>query len=208
LEHLHQVNKVNQPMNKGISQEKLAEMLGINKASIANYETGRRSLTIDKLEELLKCLDTTITDFFCSDKMENLIDTNKTLKNIPIITKISVEKNYNSSEYLKLPISIAQKVDFATFMLDDSMEPEIKDFDLLFVQDTQFLENGAMGIFFLNENIYCKRFFKNPIENKITLKSINPKYKPINIQDNDNFKIIGKNQFEKGRFACDYGGYL
>jgi len=33
-------------------------------------------------------------------------------------------------------------------MLDDSMEPEIKDFDLLFVQDTQFLKNDAMGIFF------------------------------------------------------------
>ncbi len=135
-------------MNKGISQEKLAEMLGINKASIANYETGRRSLTIDKLEELLKCLDTTIADFFYPDKTENLIDVNKTLKNIPIITKIGIEKNYNFSECLKLPMSIAQKVDFVTFMLDDSMEPEIKDFDLLFVQDTQFLENRAIGIFF------------------------------------------------------------
>lgn len=134
-------------MNKGISQEKLAEMLGINKASIANYETDRRTLTIDKLEELLKCLDTTITDFF-SNKNEKLFDVNKTLKNIPIITKINIEKNYSSSEYLELPTSIAQKVDFATFMLDDSMEPEIKDFDLLFVQDTQFLENDAMGIFF------------------------------------------------------------
>ena len=137
-------------------------------------------------------MDTTIADFFYPDKTENLIDVNKTLKNIPIITKIGIEKNYNSSEYLKLPMSIAQKVDFATFMLDDSMEPEIKDFDLLFVQDTQFLENGAMEIFFLNGNIYCKKFFKNPIENKITLKSINPKYKTINIQNNDNFRIIGK----------------
>ena len=89
-------------------------------------------------------------------------------------------------------MSIAQKVDFVTFMLDDSMESEIKAFDLLFVQDTQFLENRAIGIFFLNGNIYCKKFLKNPIENKITLKSINPKYKTINIQNNDNFKIIGR----------------
>ncbi len=135
-------------MNKGISQEKLAEMLGINKASIANYETGKRSLTIDKLEELLKCLETTIADFFYPDKTENLIDVNKTLKNIPIITKIGIEKNYNSSEYLKLPMSIAQKVDFATFMLDDSMEPEIKDFDLLFFKIHNFLKMELWGFFF------------------------------------------------------------
>lgn len=179
-------------VSKGISQEKLAEMLGINKASIANYESGRRTLTVEKLEELLRHLNTTIIEFFCSEKTEELVNKNKTLKTIPIITKINTEKDNSSTEYLKLPVSIAQKVDFATFMTDDSMEPEIKDFNLLLIQDTQFIENGALGIFFLNENIYCRKFFENPIKNKITLKSINSKYESIVIQDNDNFKIIGK----------------
>ena len=44
-------------VKKNISQEDLANILSVNRATIANYESGRRALTIDKLEELLKNIE-------------------------------------------------------------------------------------------------------------------------------------------------------
>ena len=183
-------------IKKNISQEDLANILSVNRATIANYESGRRALTIDKLEELLNALDTSLADFFNSNNLEKTEVKPQELKKIPILSDVSAgygkEALEDATHWIKLPTSIARNATFGTFVAGDSMEPKINDGDLLLVQDTPQLDSGEIGVFLLNEKVYCKRFHYNPITKEIVLKSLNTNYKPMYINKDDDFRIVGK----------------
>ena len=148
-------------IKKNISQEDLANILSVNRATIANYESGRRALTIDKLEELLDALDTNLADFFNSNNLEKTDLRPEELRKIPILSDVSAgygkEALEEATHWIKLPASIARNAAFGTFVAGDSMEPKINDGDLLLVQDTPQLDSGEIGVFLLNEKVYCKR---------------------------------------------------
>ena len=183
-------------IKKNISQEDLANILSVNRATIANYESGRRALTIDKLEELLDALDTSLADFFNSNNLEKTDLRPEELRKIPILSDVSAgygkEALEEATYWIKLPASIARNAAFGTFVAGDSMEPKINDGDLLLVQDTPQLDSGEIGVFLLNEKVYCKRFHYNPITKTLVLKSLNSNYDPIPINENDDFRIVGK----------------
>lgn len=183
-------------IKKNISQEDLANILSVNRATIANYESGRRALTIDKLEELLDALDTSLADFFNSNNLEKTDLRPEDLRKIPILSDVSAgygkEALEEATHWIKLPASIARNATFGTFVAGDSMEPKINDGDLLLVQDTPQLDSGEIGVFLLNEKVYCKRFHYNPITKTLVLKSLNSNYDPIPINENDDFRIVGK----------------
>ncbi|WP_336154506.1 XRE family transcriptional regulator [Fusobacterium polymorphum] len=183
-------------IKKNISQEGLANILSVNRATIANYESGRRALTIDKLEELLDALDTSLADFFNSNNLEKTDLRPEELRKIPILSDVSAgygkEALEEATHWIKLPASIARNAAFGTFVAGDSMEPKINDGDLLLVQDTPQLDSGEIGVFLLNEKVYCKRFHYNPITKNLVLKSLNSNYDPIPINENDDFRIVGK----------------
>ena len=183
-------------IKKNISQEDLANILSVNRATIANYESGRRALTIDKLEELLNALDTSLADFFNSNNLAKTEVQPQELRKIPILSDVSAgygkEALEDATHWIKLPTSIARNATFGTFVAGDSMEPKINDGDLLLVQDTPQLDSGEIGVFLLNEKVYCKRFHYNPITKELVLKSLNTIYKPMHIDRDDDFRIIGK----------------
>ena len=183
-------------VKKNISQEDLANLLSVNRATIANYESGRRALTIDKLEELLDALDTSLADFFNSNNLEKTDLRPEELRKIPILSDVSAgygkEALEEATHWIKLPASIARNAAFGTFVAGDSMEPKINDGDLLLVQDIPQLDSGEIGVFLLNEKVYCKRFHYNPITKEMVLKSLNTNYDPIYIAKDDDFRIVGK----------------
>ena len=74
------------------------------------------------------------------------------------------------------------------------METKILENDLILIHQTNTLNNGNIGLFKIEEEILCRKFFSNPITKEIVLKSLNKKYDPIYIdKDNkDNFSILGK----------------
>ena len=183
-------------VKKNISQEDLANILSVNRATIANYESGRRALTIDKLEELLNALDTSLADFFNSNNLEKTEVKPQELRKMPILSDVSAgygkEALEEATHWIKLPASIARNATFGTFVAGDSMEPKINDGDLLLVQDTPQLDSGEIGVFLLNERVYCKRFHYNPLTKELVLKLLNTIYKPMHIDRDDDFRIIGK----------------
>ena len=183
-------------VKKELSQEELASLLSVNRATIANYESGRRTLTIDKLEEILEALNTNLTDFFNSNNLETKKIKSEEQKRIPILSDVSAgygkEALEEATHWIKLPSVIAKNADFGTFVSGDSMEPKINDGDLLLVQNIPQLDSGEIGIFLLNEKVYCKRFHYNPITKEMVLKSLNTNYDPIYIAKDDDFRIVGK----------------
>lgn len=47
-----------------MTQQKLAEEIGVTAESVCQYESGKRSPSVDKLPLLAKALECEITDFF------------------------------------------------------------------------------------------------------------------------------------------------
>ena len=129
------------------------------------------------------------------DEFKEVKTNNSTIK-IPIISKASAGLGvYGRDEildWLEVSKSIAKNATFATFIDGDSMEPSIHDDDLVLVQEVSMLDSGEIGIFFLNDDIYCKKFQYNEFTKDIILKSINPKYKPKEVTSEDDFRIIGR----------------
>jgi SOS-response transcriptional repressor LexA len=85
---------------------------------------------------------------------------------------------------------VPPKADFGVYLDGDSMEPRFKNEQLVWIEKTDALESGEIGLFYYDG----KTFFKKLL-NKDTgtfLVSLNPKYKPIPVTDLNNLKIFGR----------------
>lgn len=54
-------------LQKGISQEKLANIAGVDRTYMTQVENGKRNLTIEKIRQICKGLNISLSDFFNSD---------------------------------------------------------------------------------------------------------------------------------------------
>jgi len=79
---------------------------------------------------------------------------------------------------------------FALQVSGDSMvDVGIIDNDIVVVRKQESAEPGSIVVAMLNNEATIKRLFKK--KNKIELHSENPKYKPILVEPEDEFRIIG-----------------
>lgn len=75
---------------------------------------------------------------------------------------------------------VAPEADFGVRIQGDSMEPQYIDGQILWVQQTEEIAHGEIGIFYLDGNAYCKKL--NCGRDGFSLVSLNPKYDPIRIR--------------------------
>lgn len=80
--------------------------------------------------------------------------------------------------------------DFGIRISGDSMEPRFVNGQIVWVQKQDTLNNGEIGIFFLDGNAYCKKLQDD--EKGLYLISLNNTYEPIAVTENQTFKIFGK----------------
>ena len=80
--------------------------------------------------------------------------------------------------------------DFGIRISGDSMEPRFINGQIVWVKQQETLLNGEIGIFYLDGNAYCKKI-KDDKEG-LFLISLNSKYNPIPVTDNNSFKVFGK----------------
>ena len=85
---------------------------------------------------------------------------------------------------------IPEESTFGVHVSGDSMEPRYHDRDLIWVEQTEQLEDGEIGIFYLDGNAYVKKFQNN--RKGTYLISLNKKYAPIPVTENSSFKIFGR----------------
>lgn len=72
----------------------------------------------------------------------------------------------------------------------DSMEPKIHDGSLAFIRVSTDYDNGKIYVVDADGKVYIKQvYFDN---REIVLKSINPSYEDIHIEDLDTFRVIGE----------------
>ena len=85
---------------------------------------------------------------------------------------------------------IPEEASFGVYVSEDSMEPRYHNEELIWIEQTEQLEDGEIGIFYLDGNAYVKKFQNN--ENGTYLVSLNKKYDPIPVTENNSFKIFGR----------------
>ena len=79
---------------------------------------------------------------------------------------------------------------FGVHVSGDSMEPKYHNEDLIWIEQTEQLDDGEIGIFFLDGNAYVKKFQNNRLGTYLI--SLNKKYNPIPVTENSSFKIFGR----------------
>lgn len=91
-------------------------------------------------------------------------------------------------ETIQLPVKV--DADFVCPIYGDSMEPDYKSGDYVFVKLTVELPSGTVGVFDYEGEAYIKQLIIE--KDKAYLRSFNKKYKDIPINSGSDFRIIGK----------------
>lgn len=117
-------------------------------------------------------------------------------KTIPILGMVAAGKPIEAINNQLGNINTTLNVDFALIVSGNSMYPLIKDGEHVLVKKCEELENNDIGVFYLNNSVTCKKWFKN--DKMIKLISINPAYEDYSFilsepqNENLDFKIEGK----------------
>ena len=96
---------------------------------------------------------------------------------------------------LELSPMVPDNADFGIRIHGDSMNPLLENGDIVWVRRTSELQEGDIGIFYLDGEAYCKKLHftkNNKKESQLQLVSLNPAYKPIDVSENSDFRIYGR----------------
>ena len=97
------------------------------------------------------------------------------------------EENF---ETLEITEPVPKKADFGIYITGDSMEPRFRDGELVWIERTDHLSSGDIGLFFLDGMTYIKKYIEK--SSGIFLVSLNPKYRPVEVGEYSTFKIFGR----------------
>ena len=98
----------------------------------------------------------------------------------------------DSDEYEPMTVGseVPEVADFGVRVSGDSMLPRFLNSQIVWVEKTLELNHGEYGIFYLNGNAFIKKLQNNV--DGLALISLNTKYAPIVIREDDDFRIFGR----------------
>ena len=80
--------------------------------------------------------------------------------------------------------------DIALKVNGDSMEPLFKNGQIIFIGKSHTIKDGQIGVFIINGDAYVKKVYVE--DNRLTLVSLNKKYKDLYFYDNESVRLVGK----------------
>lgn len=160
--------------NKGMSQDDLAEKLGINRVSVSHYEKGKNSPTHANLLKLSAILGVQLLD-------ECAIIT----KFIPLIGLAScgIPKDYNLTDYENIPIDsrIYRDGMYAVEAEGDSMSGKIDHGNIVYCSPNEDIQNGNIVHYMYNGESGIKKYKINEELDIVSLIPLNSEYDIVTI---------------------------
>ena len=98
------------------------------------------------------------------------------------------EENFELQEFPEA--EVPKNADFCLHIDGDSMEPDFKDGDRVWIHQTEDLQSGDIGLFYLDGMTFFKKLVMD--SSGTFLVSLNKKYPPRQVQEFNSFKIFGK----------------
>jgi repressor LexA len=147
-----------------LSQEELGARLGVNKAAVQKWESGRveniKRKTIQKLSGLFGITPSEVMGF--GESYEKILN-KLPLYNIPVSAG-NGEWLSEGHEYELISLeNVPPEADFCLKVHGDSMEPMYSDGDIVFIKSNVIVESGQIGIFYLNNEGYLKMLQGNKL---------------------------------------------
>ena len=139
----------------------------------------------------------TIVDYLLNEEYARVLTSSKK-KNRPRLMYInsysfpvsagvgSFVENETPEQILVPECPEAEEADYVLTVTGDSMQPKFNDGDKIYVVNQQSVEIGEIGIFVINGDAYIKKLGKGQ------LISLNEKYKPIPLNNDDSIYCCGK----------------
>lgn len=193
---------------KHLSQYKMAEVLGMSRGQLANYEQGSRQPDYDTLKRLSVYFDVNI-DYLLghtedarplSHLLPNAVVLEKTTR-VPVLGTIRagypmlVQENIEGYETVDSNETRGGQYFYLRVKGDSMIGSRIHDNDLVYVRKQEEVENGEIAVVLVNgDEATLKRvYYQN---GSVILQPDNPKYAPTVIKKGD-VKIVGKVQHVK-----------
>lgn len=219
-------------MRRGINQIQLAEILGLSRNLVSNWEAGRSRPDINIIPALCEQLDISISAFFGVTEQSQelslqerqllsnyrLLDTRnqelveammyamldqaerelrlrcercfeRTFKNAQLTAAGTgnplEERRHGHYVYVRSDRNACRADEIIT-VTGDSMEPTFHDGDDLFIEHTENIEPGEIGIFIANGDGFVKEYQPDG------LHSHNPAYPVLHFTEGDDVRCVGR----------------
>ena len=177
------MNRISQlRVRMGISMKEAAAKLEMPYTTYVNYEKGTREPNSETLIKLAKFFDTSI-DYLLGKSETSEIPPGFSplpeMEQVPLVGRIACGKPITAEENLEGRVSIPTEW-HATFTLmceGDSMEPRIKDGDLVAIRKDVQVENGQIAAVRIGDEATLKHVYLHP--DYIELRPENPSYPSI-----------------------------
>ncbi|MBQ8738352.1 MAG: helix-turn-helix domain-containing protein [Clostridia bacterium] len=188
--------------SKNITQEELASELGLERSSIAKYETGTTP-SIDIITKIANYFKVSI-DWLLEQTVEENIDTETiagtfpyNTKKLPLLGNIACGKPIFAEEEFNGYIDVIEGIqaDFCLQAKGDSMiNARIYDGDIVFVKKQELVHNGEIAVVLIENEATLKRAYYYPEKQMLILKPENANYEDMIFcgEELNNITILGK----------------
>lgn len=165
---------------RDLTQQALADELGVSRSAIAMWEKGEREPNLETLEALAKIFSVPLSVLVERSSPElpaNVIPV--TRRRIPLLGAIAAGEPIFAEQSYETYVDVGGSVhaDFALEVQGDSMEPLYKNGDIVFIRKQDDVRDGQVAAVVIDDGATLKRVYHLPIG--VQLMPINPAYEPM-----------------------------
>ncbi|MDL0090049.1 LexA family transcriptional regulator [Campylobacter gastrosuis] len=202
----------------GLSQKEFALKIGVSYGALQSYEYGDTTPKAPVLRSIDANFKTNLYGYFNQKTQDLDANFNKQIT-LNYFKDVSASAGYGfdndsveatkvcvSQEFLQNVLKV-EPMEYDIIKVNgDSMEPFIKDGDMVLVQRDIKAKHGDIVIANLQGSLYVKKLLINPINNSVKLTSLNSFYQDIDLSGDEleSLMIIGR---VKAKFVLDVSSF-
>lgn len=181
---------------KALTQDDLANILGVGKTTISSYETGNSEPNNENLVKIAETLNVSIDYLLKGSLVTGSIDSRK----VPLLNSIKedepIKALQNTETFIEIPLLFNNDGNddiIALHVTDDSMNnAKLNCGDIMIINLQDTVQDGEIVVVIDNNEVMIRRFYRNG--NLITLACDSNKFYPPILKNinKDNVKVIGK----------------
>lgn len=178
--------------------EEIAKYFGVEPQTMMFGDTSKIQLIYDRLEPIRQENVITYAEKQLNEQENKIISIFDDRKRVPAYVEGVVAAGLGSyqEENLHMEVNLLEeempdKYDTIAQVVGDSMEPLIKNDDLLFIEVTSQVDINSIGIFQVNGKNFVKKL-KRDYDGDWYLQSLNNNYEEIYLSEHDDIRTIGE----------------
>ena len=169
---------------KKLTQEQIADRLGVSKSTVSMYENGGRVPPYEMMERIGRLFDVDMNRLVGQPSSAALPQNLRPVqtRRFPMLGEIACgEPIVANAEYeVYVDASTDVKADFCLTAKGDSMiGARIQDGDVVFIRAQEMVENGKIAAVIIDNEATLKRWYYFPEKQKLVLTPENPAYEPL-----------------------------